>query len=233
MTMNNTNSSLFLVSLIISFLQMGILAFSITLFVIHRKRIKEFYKLGLVLGTVCFAFNLPVLLVLVSSLDYQAMLPAGSGLGPGMAEIIRAVMLVVSVISSIIGIGILMFHYVIGAVEWGAVQKPRPFPVLMRTGEKAWGRIGIAALVGAGSAVVSMVIGKLLNVKEGVIFQLQKEMLKSFETLPEAVQFILLLLLDPARSRAVHPASPVRRFRLHLGGDPLSRRPARLFDALE
>ncbi len=192
MSMGNQAGGLVLLALFLSFLQMGLLAFAITLFVVHRKRIREFFKPGLVFGVVCFAFNLPLSLFILSAIDFGALMPMAN-LGPAFTDMFSLIVVIVSIISSIGGIAVVMFHYVIAAAEWDGLR-PRPFPVFMKTGEKAWGRIGIAALVGAGAAVVSMILGKILKVGAGDILRIQEDLLVNFKALPELLQLVLMLL---------------------------------------
>ena len=191
MGMDTRGGNLFLLSLFITFLQIGLLAFTITLLVIHRRRIREFFKPGLILGAVCFVFSLPMTLFLLAGMDFSALLPAS--LGPEFAQMMTTIMLVAGVFSGLLGVGVVMCHYVIAAAEWDTMR-PRPFPVFMRTGRQAWGRIGIAALVGAGAAGLSMAAGKLLNVGLGDLLQIQSDLLKEFNKLPEVLQFVLMLL---------------------------------------
>jgi membrane protease YdiL (CAAX protease family) len=193
MSTGSPKSDLLMLTFFIMFLQIGLLAFVITLFVIHRKRTREFYKTGLVFGAVCFAFSLPITLFTLFGMDYAGMVPPGSGLGPGFAEMMKYIVMVVSVVAGIGGIGYVMFTYVIAAGEWD-ILRPRPFPVIMRTGEKSWGKIGIAALVGAAGAVVSLLSAKLLNVGAGDLIKIQENLLGDFRALPASLQFALMLM---------------------------------------
>ncbi len=171
----------------------GILAFSITLFVIHRKRIREFWAPGIIFGALCFLFNVPLSIAVIATMDVSSLMPYGYGFISGMTGFVKTLAIAITCVMGVFGVGTKMFHYVIASAEWDLI-KPRPFPILMRTGEKAWGKIGIAALAGAAYAVISMVAGSLLKVGVNDILESGMNLAAGFESLPDALQLALMLL---------------------------------------
>jgi membrane protease YdiL (CAAX protease family) len=185
-------------SMLIIFLQGGLEALVVVLFIVNRARFKQFYKTGLAIGIIAFGLNLPFQVLTALSLDIGKMLESFSTPGPEITpdfiSAMQAVMVGVTVFSLIVAVGLAMLSYTVAAAEWEKLRL-RPFPLLMRTGEKAWGRIGIAALVGVAGAFVSLAFIRLLNVKENDVFQ---EIFSGSVSLPIVWKFVISLLFVSA-----------------------------------
>ncbi len=158
------------VSLWLFFLYISIEAGIVVLFIFNRRRFKEFFKPAVIIAVIGFVLYAPCQVLMAYQMDVGKIFESFTMPGmprqvytAGEISVFRGVLAAVSVIMSGMYFGLVMLACVAAAGEWGRLR-PRPFPLLMRTGEKVWLKNLAAAGIGVAGAAVSLVLVRVLHV---------------------------------------------------------------------
>jgi membrane protease YdiL (CAAX protease family) len=146
------------------FLQTAVEAAAVVLFILNRRRFREFFKPAIAIAAIGFVLNAPFQVLAVYQMDMKKVFEGFSL--PLTAEdlsLLRNIVAAATVAQTAVYFGLVMLAFVAAAGEWDRLR-PRPFPLLMRTGEKVWPKNLAAAGLGVAGAAVSLVFVHLLHV---------------------------------------------------------------------
>jgi membrane protease YdiL (CAAX protease family) len=170
----------------------------VLLFIFNRRRFKEFFKTGVIIAIAGLILYAPFQVLVAFQMDLKPLLDMFKL--PGMPDVtstpeyfslLRNVMAVANVVQAGIYFSLVALAFVAASGEWERVR-PRPFPLLMRTGEKVWWKNLVAAGIGVAGAIVSLVLARLLHVgPSGFSMELFPEAAPSL--VPPGVEFALSL----------------------------------------
>ncbi len=158
-------------SMLVTFLRVGIFVFLVVLVVLDRRALKANLKTGLLIGAACLLLLLPNAALTVSHINLSSLVQQAD-MPPEMQEFTHVLVLagvVLGLLFLLVRVPWYALVYGVAAAEWSEVR-PGAFPILRRSGRPPWGAVAGAAVFGAGYGVLSLIVlsGVGVEVSESV-----------------------------------------------------------------
>jgi len=179
-------------SLVVIAVQGGVFVFVVVLAVLDRRRFKQYYRTGLLIGLACFGMVSLSTGLALAHIDLSAFMDRFVP-SEGLLGAFFYVGLFIGFCILVLRIGWHMVLYYVAAAEWSSSGRAG-FPLLEGGGDIRWRGMAGAAAFGVGAAVVSTVIFLMLGVEESEPLQRMGEMLRGVGEVSPAIRIPIVLL---------------------------------------